>query len=312
MFDIYVYLENKNLQPIKIKEEEISIDCPFCERSEKHFQISTDENNPTFYCYRCGSKGSYVRLVMKIDKISYNEANVIVNGGVNLSVSEEKEKYNFPNIEFPLKSLWTSQSREYLRRRGIKESTIRKFGLYFCSTGKYKDRIIIPIRLDDKDITFQGRLINNTSTLRYRSPPSSPTNRLLFNCDDIDNDTVILVEGVFDVFRLYQDGYGNQVGATLGKKISEHQINLLKDKNVKRVWLMYDPDTKMETETLFNEVACHFEPGFIPIDSGDPADMESVHEAIENVMCDPCQILSYLAKRESEKYFLTSEQRFAI
>lgn len=85
---------------------------------------------------------------------------------------------------------------------------------------------------------------------RYKNSTENEFMKLLYNYDTIiegETDTVILVEGVFDVIALTRklELYDNQrvaVVATFGKKISTTQIYKIQQKGVKTVVLAYDGD----------------------------------------------------------------------
>ena len=57
----------------------------------------------------------------------------------------------------------------------------------------------------------------------------------------MDTSTVFLVEGCFDVFQLWQNGVRNAI-AIMGSELSRGQVNLLLQKKVKKVVLLFDKD----------------------------------------------------------------------
>lgn len=91
--------------------------------------------------------------------------------------------------------------------------------------------------------------------------------RLLYNYDSIveqETDTVILVEGIFDVVALVRklDLYDNPniaVVATFGKKISLTQIYKLQVKGVRTVVIGYDGDAVAAIKQTATEMAPYFE-----------------------------------------------------
>ncbi len=86
--------------------------------------------------------------------------------------------------------------------------------------------------------------------MRYRNSTENDFVKLLYNYDSIiedETDTVILVEGVFDVIALTRklNLYNNPsvaVVATFGKKISDTQIYKLQAKGVHTIVIGYDGD----------------------------------------------------------------------
>ena len=85
---------------------------------------------------------------------------------------------------------------------------------------------------------------------RYNNSLDNDFVKLLYNYDAViedETDTVIVVEGIFDVIALTRklDLYENTsiaVVATFGKKISDAQIYKLQDKGVRTIILGYDSD----------------------------------------------------------------------
>lgn len=86
--------------------------------------------------------------------------------------------------------------------------------------------------------------------MRYRNSTENDFVKLLYNYDSIiedETDTVILVEGVFDVIALTRklNLYNNPsvaVVATFGKKVSDTQIYKLQAKGVHTIVIGYDGD----------------------------------------------------------------------
>ena len=117
-----------------------------------------------------------------------------------------------------------------LKRSGIKEKEIpigagvlkeKNQGL----TCPFMGRIIFPL-MEPKGTTmgFGGRAIDSSSQAKYINSPDSVIfnkRRVLFGLKQlrISNDTVLVVEGYFDVLTLHQAGFKNTVGL-LGTEIS--------------------------------------------------------------------------------------------
>lgn len=86
--------------------------------------------------------------------------------------------------------------------------------------------------------------------LRYRNSVENDFVKLLYNYDAViedETDTVVLVEGIFDVVALVRklelyDNTRAAVVATFGKKISRTQVFKLQNKGVRTVVIGYDGD----------------------------------------------------------------------
>ena len=146
----------------------------------------------------------------------------------------------------------------YLTERGIKPEIQEEFGLGYAGSVKdliaalkksgikdkeipigvgifkekeqgvtcpFMGRIIFPLT-DQRGATvgFGGRAIDSSSQAKYLNSSDSPIfnkRRILFGLKQlrISNDTVLVVEGYFDVLTLHQAGFKNTVGL-LGTEIS--------------------------------------------------------------------------------------------
>jgi len=138
-----------------------------------------------------------------------------------------------------------------LKKSGIKEKNIpisvgilkeKEQGV----TCPFMGRIIFPLT-DQRSATigFGGRAIDSSSQAKYINSPDSSTfnkRRILFGLKQlrIPNDTVLVVEGYFDVLTLHQAGFKNTVGL-LGTELSPEQMRALENLAQNAV-LIFDGD----------------------------------------------------------------------
>ena len=154
----------------------------------------------------------------------------------------------------------------YLTERGIQPKTQEEFGLGYAGSVKdlivalkkagikekeiplgagilkekdqgvtcpFMGRIIFPLP-DQKGVTvgFGGRAVDSSAQAKYLNSSDSPIfnkKKILFGLKQasIPNDTLLVVEGYFDVLTLYQAGFKNTVGL-LGTEITSEQTAILK------------------------------------------------------------------------------------
>lgn len=162
-----------------------------------------------------------------------------VNAGIN------------PPLKIVLKGLDTKHP--YLLGR-VKPETIKLFGLGFCSRGLMAGRVVVPIYDEYRQlVAYAGRWPSDDEIPenegKYKFPLDFKKGYVLFNLHRIievvkRGEPLILVEGFFDVFRLYELGYPNAV-ALMGASLTEEQEDLLKSvlSPVSRVVLLFDNDT---------------------------------------------------------------------
>ena len=202
--------------------------CPFHEEKTPSFMVSPEKQ--LFHCFGCGEGGNVFNFLMKYEKISFFEAVKMLakKSGVSLPVDEEKE--NFLNRQkerlYKLNNLTANYYREclfktnqgkkiinYLKKRGINDSSVEKYKLGYALPGwdaltnflkkrghsyeelikariinkskiegKYidyfRDRIIFPIfNLSGRVIGFGGRVLDDSLPKYINSPETLVYNK---------------------------------------------------------------------------------------------------------------------------------------
>ena len=119
--------------------------CPF--HGEKTASFSVDAEQQLFYCFGCKAGGNVISFIMEIERCSFHEAVEILAERAHIPLPEmvndadweqrhtRRERLLQANKEaarFYHKMLFESAgaaSLQYLRRRGLSDAVIRKFGL---------------------------------------------------------------------------------------------------------------------------------------------------------------------------------------
>jgi DNA primase len=279
MFDIENFI-SKHVEIQSKTEKEIFLkSCPFCGSPGKHTTTcSVARNKPLFHCFRCGKSGSWISLVAKLSRISYAEAKAIVSDGLDLAPTPKPEKEKEFVLHMPPRCHWTTKSENYLLDRGLTQQIIKKYALYYCRTGWYKERIIIPVVRHGIVVTFTARAIDKKTEPRYNAPKGSPKNKYWFNLDRYRPGlTPIIVEGAFDVMKLAS--YGIFAICPLGKTISMDQKNLLTKLKITAIGLLQDRDAAPYLSRVWRSLSSQFDVRLIPlITTADPAEL-SEYEA---------------------------------
>ena len=154
-------------------------------------------------------------------------------------------------LTFRLKNL--DPGHPYLESRGLSGKAIAYFGLGYCPRGIMAGRIAIPIHNECGDlVAYAGRTVEEASeeNPKYKLPPNFKKNLVVFNLHQVEGDHLILVEGFFDVFALWEAGICN-AAALMGSSMSEEQEALILERVGKqgRVTLMFDGDEAGQTCT---------------------------------------------------------------
>jgi|GEM_PF-3014380 len=278
--------------------------CPFQSShsdgidSRPSFNIHKSEG--IWYCYACKRKGTLPQLVSLLYGTSLKDSwQIIERKSINkminpidriekelnnlLSPTNNKENgiINLPeeyDINLP------KEARDFLIiQRGLTEEAIKFFQLGYCNSGFYSKRVIIPVIIEGRIITFIARSISNTVSLKYLIPKGTLKSSILFNMDSIFNDEVYIVEGPFDAMKLWSLGLKNAV-SIFGCSLHPSQIRSLLRKGVKKVCIMLDGDAagRKSSKYMEEQIKPYFEVTKIMLSGGmDPGDITSVDQLQE-------------------------------
>jgi DNA primase len=247
-FDIKKYFESREvkyyLPGVKnVSHGWINIQCPYC--YDKSWHLGINEKSSIFHCYICGEKGHLTKLISKLEKTSFKNAEQILQDFKNLSFESESLEIDFnKTISLPkTEDLFPLLHYKYLYNRGFDpDFLINKYQLKATNNlGKWKFRIIIPYFLNNKLVTWSGRDVTNKSPLRYLFASEDESiisaKKILYNFDTV-KDKCIIVEGPTDtwVFENYP------AIAVSGKEFTTEQISLIAKKRLKKVLIVFDSD----------------------------------------------------------------------
>lgn len=257
MFSIKEYLTNRGINfresGKNVKRGFINIKC--FNHPDKSFHLGINPQTLMMYCWHCGPLGHVRRLIQQIEDCSYYSVNEILKSfQVDLIFPTEEKEHGHPNFlklpkEFSKK--FEEYHIDYLNKRGFNHYELMKnYDLYATDHfGEYKFRIIIPIIMDGRIVSYTGRDVTDQQYLRYKNCYEHlavlPRKELIFNYDNIFSDTVIIVEGPFDCMRI-----GKGTIALLSLAFTREQVLKLKNKKIKRAFIMFDKKTEDRARQL--------------------------------------------------------------
>lgn len=203
---------------------------------------------------------------------------------------EEKEEQGInPPLTFILKNL--NDKHPYLKQRNLEPNTIEHFGVGFCNKGLMKDRIVIPIHNQQNElVAYAGRAITEEDEVdgKYKFPPNFHKRLELFNLNQAliegDGQSLILVEGFFDVMRLWQCGYQNTValmGSSFSKEQEEMVITALHPQGHVTLFFDGDPAGQACIQEVLARLAPHLFVKIIWLKEGQQPDSISDHKLRE-------------------------------
>lgn len=240
--------------------DEVKINSVFCEDRKRHLWCNpsggkTGSDLGVYHCWKTGSKGNLIGLVMIVDGCSYEEAmrtldiapsggiaelerrvaDMFASGSPRGADSEEERSAPgglelppdcYPFDDLPSSHRLRSQAEAYLGSRSIPTD-----GLMVCTSGRYRNRIVIPY-LDRSGtlIYYNGRYVGDAgSNLRYLGPPKElgvGKGDVLYSRNWPDRgEKVYITEGEFDAMSL--DLSGLAAVALGGKNMTSTQIAMI-------------------------------------------------------------------------------------
>lgn len=309
-----------------VKKGNVNIACPFCgDDPSHHMGVSLEKD--AWGCWRGQNhKGKAAHnLIKELLGCSFNQAKMtaeqysvadpenideaveILTRGENLNtpVVKKQEKLSFPS-EFRRIKDYGSTSRffRYLKNRGFDDvaELCSLYSLRCATTGRWQDRIIIPIYMKNKLVSWTSRAIGTTiNAPRYLALSENDGGKVnvfnsLLNWDFLQRggDLLLIVEGPFDALKLdyyaldcITFGIDAKATCTFGTSMSDEQAMMIAEvsKKFKRAILLYDNGA---TEAIFiakeklqhTKVIC----GFLPDTVEDPGEMtkNEVYDFVRN------------------------------
>ena len=207
------------------------IKCPLPFHNDANPSAGLNFNTQMFNCFLCGAM-PFEELASKLN---------ITHNGYETEDTDWLNNLIEDTTPVPKRS-YKRQAKEYadfLISRKLKPETIEEFGGYYESNLNSQDygHLVIPY---GKGKQFKRRIINAAGDTRFRQSRSndSEDTKSLFGCNPIEQDTIILCEGVTDLFTLWQNGLCNSV-TCFGANPSESQVWMLRGKTV---FILFDRD----------------------------------------------------------------------
>lgn len=230
--------------------------CPFHQENEPSFGVNLDTGG--YNCFGCGVTGSLVNLIEKLDLqiTGLHETDTInrhllkkkmeaLKDGIDGVEYHFKSSYEFKELTLKKnrQSLYSKDMMRYIKKRRIGVKAIRKFKIGYMKglNHPFKNRLVIPV-FDENGVLvwYEGRdITDKKKTEKWWRSFNSRSNKILFNLNNIhDYNYVIIVEGIFDVIRLWS--YGYNVVCIFGTEIGADQ--LIKLYRFDTVYMCYDGD----------------------------------------------------------------------
>lgn len=153
----------------------------------------------------------------------------------------------------------------YLKKRGFDDidTLVKKYNLKCALTGDWRYRVIFPYFMDEKLVTWTGRVIvDDKDIFRYRDLEIDKSVRhvkfCLYNWDTIKKGGKVLfiTEGQFDALKLdFYSGYNATCLSTTS--IRPEQVVLLNEisDNYEKIYIILDKGAEVQSMNLLKELS---------------------------------------------------------
>ncbi len=222
-----------------------NVTCPFCD--DKTFNGGFNNSCDYYHCWKCGGH-NFKQALTRVVNIPFNEVDILIEqyaGRNSLLNKLNKKQAKAIQLTLPTNT-FTPAERKYLKQRNFSPKLLHeKYKIVGGGiTGAWKYRIIIPLILDGKIVSWTGRSIlskqkiNELKIPRYKNLSVEQSvidpKSILYNLDNCMSKTAVLTEGAFDVMRL-----GNGFFCSFGTELTQAQIIEIKNR-FSKVFIMFD------------------------------------------------------------------------
>ena len=278
-FDLRAYLKAHDPDG-KDYGANLAVRDPACGKEQKLWVLTTDKADGmragSWICYYCGEGGKDVLgLIQRIEDVDKIEAVATLTSyqrdGKPLAdlrelvmqtldgVQETEVWDDKPAAPVPLPSEFVPGSLEvtlpaYFEQRGLTRKKVMRYNLGWCSSGYFKDRMIIPVTMHDQHQFFVARYMKvkpPTGVKKVLYPKGAKTGRTLFNYDRARHcDQIVIVESVLDAIAV-----GKSAVASFGTSFSQYQLELLMHTAATEIVIMWDADAIVKAHELAQRLA---------------------------------------------------------
>ena len=230
----------------------VNTKCIYCGGSSYKLGFNPTEDYCT--CFACGLH-NLKETLSKILSVPKKDINDVIEQyktrTIILNKLNDKKTTAVKNLVLPTDT-FTPIERKYLKSRNFNPSYLhKKYNVVGGGiVGDWKYRIIIPVIINGKIVSWTGRSILEKSKLdelkipRYKNLEIKKSvinpKECLFNLDNSKNKTVVLTEGPFDVMRL-----GDDFICSFGTSLTQSQIKEIRLRYDK-IFIMFDNEVEAQ------------------------------------------------------------------
>lgn len=224
---LLMYIESFLGDGVNTSRENYAFHCPFCNHHKKKLEVNLE--NYKYNCWTCqdpptrGKNFIYLLYTLGAEHEIINKVKSYMNKDLlkkwtsgNLEKTKKVKQINItlPDEYVPFigtKLDWTGKRlyKFLIEDRGLSDNLIKSFKIGYCSSGKYRGRIILPLfDKEGKVVYFNARAVSESyeSVVKYYDPLEKGSSLVKRNIVPMEffvntNYPITLVEGVFDFYQ---------------------------------------------------------------------------------------------------------------
>jgi DNA primase len=235
MSDPVLDLIHKNNLAFTVSGRDYLIKCLNPDHEDSNPSFRVDKVNGVAHCFSCGFKTNLFKY--------YG----VFTNPIPIKIAALKEKLQLlltgnNGLELP-----TGHTPYIKSFRNISPKTLKYFGAFYTNqVEKLQDRIVFPIKdITSKIVVFVGRHTLSNGNPRYINYPSGVKMPVFPTHLPSGYQSMVLVEGIFDMLNLYDKGLENVV-CTFGTNTLQNDIGTkllpFKAQGITHIYILFDGD----------------------------------------------------------------------
>lgn len=230
-----------------------NVTCPFCD--DKTFNGGFNNAGDYYHCWKCGGH-NFKQALARTVNIPFNEIDTLIEqyaGRNSVLNTLNKKQAKATKLTLPTDT-FTPAERKYLKERNFSPKLLHeKYKIVGGGiTGSWKYRIIIPLVLNGKIVSWTARTIlskqqqQKLKIPRYKNLSIEQSvvdpKSVLYNLDHCEDKIAVLTEGAFDVIRM-----GDGFFCSFGTELTQSQISMIKQR-FEKVFIMFDNEEEAQAK----------------------------------------------------------------
>lgn len=235
MSDPVLELIQKNDLKFTVSGRDYLIKCLNPEHPDSNPSFRVDRVSGIAHCFACGFKTN----LFKYYGVFTNPVPLKI-----LALKEKLDALKKFGQELELPQGYTPWTKQF---RGVSPATLKHFGAFYTNqVEKLQDRIIFPIKdITQKTVVFVGRHTLSNGNPRYLNYPQGVKIPIYPSHLPSGYTSMVIVEGLFDMLNLYDNGCKNVVCAfgtnTLQNDIKQKLLPF-RAQGITHIYLLFDGD----------------------------------------------------------------------